>query len=63
MLTFSKENIYVPLSKAHHGAKNCNSYPDAIFKSRHGFKTTKKFHKFLIKTKFMKFLSSFKAMS
>ena len=34
-----------------------------IIKSKHGFKTTQKVHKFLIKTKFMKFLSSFKAMS
>ena len=35
-----------------------------IIKSIHGFKTVQKFHKFrvLIKTKFMKFLSSFKAM-
>ena len=34
-----------------------------IIKSRYGFKTAQKFHKFLIKTKFMKFLSSFKAIS
>ena len=37
-----------------------------IIKSRHGFKTAQKFHKFrvLIKnSKFMKFLNSFKAMS
>ena len=34
-----------------------------IIKSRSGFKTTQDFHKFLIKTKFMKFLSCFKIMS
>ena len=28
-----------------------------IIKSRHGFKTTQKFHKFLIKIKFMKFFA------
>ena len=34
-----------------------------IIKSRHGFKTAQKFHKFSFYQKFMKFLSSFKAMS
>ena len=34
-----------------------------IIKSRHGFKTTQKVHKFSFYQKFMKFLRSFKAMS
>ena len=46
--------------------KNFNSYLDAILnniiKTRHGFKTAQKLKKILIKTKFMKFLSSFNSL-